>query len=85
MRFVMLREEHVALVVQRLANSVGDEHLLVHPDRDGGEERLEPLRREPQVRLDQAIEFQERFFVEADAVELGDVDATLGEAEGDGS
>src|ERR1044071_7096443 len=50
------------------------EQLFLQPDRDRLAEGLKAPRRKSQVGLEQALEFEERFFVEHDVVEVRRLD-----------
>src|SRR5437879_7018206 len=60
------------------------EELLLHPQRTGQAERSEALRSDPQVGLENALEFEQRFVVEADVREVGALDPRRRETIGDG-
>ena len=56
------------------------EQLLAHPQRDGHLKGAQPRGSEGDVSFEQPLEFQERFVVENNVVEIGQARAGLGEA-----
>src|SRR5262249_44769420 len=51
------------------------EQFFLEPQRHRHAERTEAARRKGEIGLEQPIEFQERFVVEGDVIDLGDADA----------
>jgi len=54
------------------------EQFFLQPDRDRLAERLKAARREGEIGLEQALEFEERLFVEHDVIEFGRLDVISG-------
>src|SRR5581483_7547048 len=85
MRLVMFREEQWPLEpAELLPNQLAREQLLLHPDRHRRHERTPSARRNPEVTLDEPLELQQRLVVEADVVDVRDIDAAFAKAVRDG-
>ncbi len=76
-RLVVLGEEDLSAVRELFANPVLHPELLAHPERHRLQEGAEAAWREVEVRLEEALELQERLVVEGDGVERGGLDAPL--------
>src|SRR5437868_10159247 len=77
----MLGEEDRARVAAEVAaDLVAGEELLFQPDRHRGQKRAYAAGRDAEVVLEDALEFEERLVVEADVVDLPDVDLRLAQA-----
>ena len=76
----MLAVEDLAGIAERLAQLTVDVQLVLDPQRTGHEERPVPGRRDAEIRLEDALELEERLVVEADVGEVGDGDAGHSEA-----
>ena len=85
MRFVMFAEKHLAFVgVEAFPDVVGHPQTVAQPEREGHQVGAEPLRRTGDVGLEQAIELDQRLFVEPDQIEVAGLDARLAQAVVDG-
>src|SRR5206468_6819267 len=63
---------------------VGHPQLVGQPERQRHQERLQSLRRARDIRFKQALELYERFFIEADEIELARRDAGFAQTVRDG-
>src|SRR5260221_7258357 len=67
-RLVVLGEDYWPLVVELARNEVGHPQFLIEPDRHGLDERGQPARTEGEMRLEDALELDERLVLEGNAV-----------------
>src|SRR5262249_14712081 len=81
MRLVVLAEEHFAFVaLEMVADVIGHPELVGEPQRQGHQVRLQPARCTRDVRLEQALELDQRLLVETDQVQSSGRNAGLAEA-----
>src|ERR1041384_6470686 len=77
----MSAEEHLARVAFELSgNVVAHPQALRQPEWNGHQVRAQTARRLRDIRLEQALELDERLLVEADEIQIRGGDATLAQA-----
>ena len=72
MGFVVVREDDFLLepAVHGFTNLLGQVQFRFQPKRHGHQKRTQPLRRERQIRFEEALEFQQRLVVDDDIVQV---------------
>ncbi len=67
---MMFSEIDIAIIIQLPADQLRDEQFLLQPDRHRHLKRPERLGESRQISGQQPLEFQKRFIIEADTVQL---------------